>query len=133
MSSIRLLIVDDTPSIRTFLHQVLGFHGDFEMVGEAGDGRTAVEMACALEPDVIVMDYDMPVLDGVEATRQILARRPKARVIGFSSHIGNHVPQAMIQAGAVDYVPKHARITALIEAIRKAANPTRSAAELAAT
>ena len=78
---IRILIADDHPVVRTGLQGMLAGEGDFEVVGEARDGREAVEKADLLEPDVILMDLRMPVLDGVAATELIRAGRSETQVL----------------------------------------------------
>ena len=116
--TIQILIADDHPLIRQSLHWVLDLHHDLAVVGEAPDGETAVELAKQLKPDVVLMDYDMPGMNGVEATRQILADNPAIRVIGFSMHEESGVPDAMWQAGVSAYLLKSKNSSELLAIIR---------------
>jgi DNA-binding NarL/FixJ family response regulator len=79
--TMRLLLADDQPLIRTGFRMILEETGDIDIVGEAQDGASAVRLAAELNPDVILMDVRMPGVDGIEATRQIVARNPAARVL----------------------------------------------------
>jgi DNA-binding NarL/FixJ family response regulator len=117
-SKIRVLIADDHPLIRKALTAVLEAEGDIEVVGDAPDGRTAVELARLLRPDVVVMDVSMPELDGVEATRQITREFPEQRVIGHSMHVHEHMADLMQAAGAAAYLEKDGSIERLLAALR---------------
>ena len=104
--SIRILIADDHQMLREGLRAILEKQKNVEVVGEAGDGRTAVEMARALVPDVVAMDISMPDLNGVEATRQIKAENPAVKVIALSRHSDERYVRRMLEAGASGYVLK---------------------------
>src|SRR5688572_22796391 len=82
----RILLADDHQIVREGLKSLLNSHEDMEVVGEARDGRSAVQMAKDLTPDVVIMDVGMPHLNGIEATRQITAREPEAKVVAPSMH-----------------------------------------------
>src|SRR5512139_1947253 len=82
----RVLIADDNPQVRHELRTLLPLAGEIEVVGEAADGHEAIRLAQALRPEVILMDLEMPVLDGYEATRQIKAGAPSCRVVALSVH-----------------------------------------------
>ena len=84
MHKIRIMLADDHSILREGLRALLEREQDLEVVGEAGDGREAVRLAAASEPDVVVIDIGMPELNGVEATRQILKDRPRTKVIALS-------------------------------------------------
>jgi DNA-binding NarL/FixJ family response regulator len=101
------------------LQQVLKGEPDLHIVGEAVDGQAAIDVARQCHPDVIIMDVNMPRLNGVEATRQILAEYPRVRVIGFSMHEEGYWSAAMRAAGAVAYLPKRAGSRELLAAIRQ--------------
>lgn len=106
--AVKVLIVDDSGFFRRRLSDILGADSRIEIVGTASNGKEGVEMACKLRPDVITMDYEMPVLDGISAVRQIMQSCPTA-VLMFSSltHEGARVTLDALEAGAVDYLPKN--------------------------
>ena len=101
----RLLIVDDHATIRTLI-RVLATGLGYEIVGEAADGRAGVDAALELDPDVIVMDWHMPELDGVAATREIHKRRPAIEIIAYSSAEEETIADAFRAAGAHVYLSK---------------------------
>ena len=122
MTSIRVLIVDDMAQVRHDLRTVLPLAGQaaglqIDVVGEAGNGQEAIQQATALRPDVVLMDLEMPVMGGYEATRQIKACSPDCRVIALTIHGDETVRQRAIQAGVDDFVIKGAPITSLIQAM----------------
>jgi len=118
---IGVLIVDDHKIMREGLSGLLAFEQGIEVVGEAGDGPAAVELAAKLAPDVVVMDVNLPDMGGVEATRRIVAARPKTKVIGLSMHVDREVAMAMREAGAAAYLTKGGPARDLIDAIRACA------------
>ena len=115
--SARVLIVDDMAQVRQDLRTVLTLAGDIEIVGEAGDGLEAVGQAQALRPEVVVMDLEMPVMDGYEATRRIKALCPACRVVALTIHAGEAERQQALQAGMADVVVKGAPLEVLLRAI----------------
>ena len=115
---IRVMLVDDHRIMREILSVVLGDEPGIEVVGEAADGQTAVELARAIRPDVVVMDVTMPRMNGVEATRRITSERPAVNVIGLSMHEWDDMAAAMIGAGAVTYLTKDGPPMELVGAIR---------------
>jgi NarL family two-component system response regulator LiaR len=117
--TIRVLIVDDHAIVRKGTQALLAEVADIEMVGEASDGREAVEKAEALRPDVILMDLVMPVMDGIEATRQITESLPGSRVLALTSFAADDKVFPAIKAGALGYLLKHAEPEELIVAIRQ--------------
>jgi len=124
MTSIRVLIVDDMAQVRRDLCTVLPLAGQaaglqIDVVGEAGNGREAVQQAAALQPDVVLMDLEMPVMGGYEATRQIKACSPDCRVIALTIHGDETVRQKASQVGVDDFVVKGAPINSLIQAMAK--------------
>jgi PAS domain S-box-containing protein len=114
----RTLIVDDHKIMREGLVGLLQFVSDIEVVGEAENGPQAIELAETLTPDVVIMDVNLGDMDGVEATRRILAGNPSIRVIGLSMHIDKDVAAAMRDAGAIAYLTKGGPSSNLIDAIR---------------
>jgi len=117
----RVLIADDHPLYREGLVGLLRATDDLIVVGEASDGAEAVGLAAELAPDVVVMDVSMPVLDGIEATRQIVAMVPRSRVL-ILSMLDDDTVAAAIRAGARGYAVKSASPASTIAAIRAVAN-----------
>jgi PAS domain S-box-containing protein len=115
---LRVLLADDHRIVREGLRSLLGEEGDIEIVGEAVHGREAVDLALRLEPEVVIMDVAMPLIDGDEATRQIKAHRPQTRVIALSTYNETEMLQRMYRAGAEGYVLKTASAEELLAAIR---------------
>jgi len=116
--SIRILLADDHKIIREGLRALLDGESNMEVVAEAEDGRTAVQLTRKLSPDVVVMDISMPDLNGIEATRQILRDHPGAKVIALSMHSDRQFAARMLEAGASGYVVKDAAFEELATAIR---------------
>ena len=114
---IRVLLVDDHALVRNGLSSVLRYHTELQVVGEAADGQEAVALAVALKPDVVVMDVNMPRMDGVEASKRIKRELPGTVVIGLSMHEGGHHENAMRESGAAAYLTKDSAAERLIETI----------------
>jgi DNA-binding NarL/FixJ family response regulator len=119
--TIKVLVVDDHAVVRGGLAQLLATAPDLELAGEAKDGQEAVDVAETVAADVILMDISMPVLDGVEATRRIVARDPDARIVMLTSLADNRQILDALEAGASGYLLKHAAPDELLGAIRAAA------------
>jgi DNA-binding NarL/FixJ family response regulator len=118
---IRVLIVDDQALIRMGIAALLARKADIEVVGQAGNGQEAIEQVAALEPDVVLMDVMMPVMDGVEATRQLSAQGPRPAVIILSTFRDDEHVFRGIAAGARGYLLKDVDHRALAEAVRTVA------------
>ena len=116
--SIRILIVDDHAVVRRGLKALLGTEPDMEIVGEAENGREAIDQAETLEPDVVLMDLVMPEVSGVEATRQIVLQNKKTRVLVLTSFGGDDKLFPALKAGAQGYLLKDATPEELVRAIR---------------
>jgi NarL family two-component system response regulator LiaR len=117
---IRVMIVDDHDMVRRGLATFLKARADLELVGEAKDGREAVQICERTEPDVIVMDLVMPKMSGAEATRTILKRWPQVQVIALTSFGEKELVEEALQAGAISYLLKTVSADGLAEAIRAA-------------
>jgi len=118
MTTIRVLIADDHRLFRLGLRQACESAGDFEVVGEAEDGQEAVELARRCQPDVVLMDIQMPILDGVEATRRIVENAPSVRVIMLTIYRRDRYVFEAIKAGARGYLLKDVDEGELLEAVR---------------
>jgi DNA-binding NarL/FixJ family response regulator len=119
---IRVLLVDDQQLIRAGLRMLCDAEPGLEVVGEAGDGRAAVELATRLAPDVIVMDLRMPGVDGITATSRIIAARPAARVLVLTTFGDDDHLYPALQAGACGFLLKDAPPAELLNGIRLAAS-----------
>lgn len=116
--AIRVLLADDHAMLRAGLRALIGAEPDMEVVGEAGDGSEAVKLAQELHPDVVVTDISMPVMDGLEATKQITAALPDTRVLVVTMHAEEQYLLRVLEAGGSGYVLKRSADTELMEAIR---------------
>jgi DNA-binding NarL/FixJ family response regulator len=117
-NSIRILVADDHPIVRDGLVAILSTQPDFEVVGEAGTGSEAVERALSLRPDVMLLDLEMPELDGVEVLRHLAQSNPEVRVIVFTAFDTDERILGAVQAGAQGYLLKGAPRKELFEAVR---------------
>ncbi len=122
MRRLRVLLADDHNLIRAGLRLVISQEPDFQVVGEAGNGRQAVEMAREMKPDVVVMDIGMPDLNGIEACRQILSDLPDTHVVMLSMHSDEGYVLRALKAGARAYLLKDSAEADLARAIRAAAS-----------
>jgi DNA-binding NarL/FixJ family response regulator len=121
-SRIRVLIADDHAILRDGIRALLEDEPDIDVVGEAEDGRWAVERACKLRPDVVLMDIAMPLLNGLEATRQIKRDTPETHVLILTMYEDAEYVGRVLEAGASGYVLKHAAGRELVTAIRAVAD-----------
>ncbi len=120
--SIRILVADDHRMLREGLRSMLSGVEGFRVVGDAHNGLETTRLVDELQPDVILVDVEMPGLNGIEATRKILAADPTARVIGVSMHCESHYVSEMLRAGAAGYVLKQGAFDELVQAVRIVAN-----------
>ncbi len=118
MEKIRILLADDHTLMRSGIRALLEDEPGLTIIGEAEDGRTAVAQACRLGPDVVIMDIAMPLLNGLEATRQIKQQCPHVRVLILSMHENEEYIRQVLEAGAMGYILKDAAARELISAIR---------------
>ena len=118
MSKIRVLLADDHTILRDGIRALLDDQDDMEVVGEAEDGQSTVKMVAHLQPDVVVMDIAMPLLNGLEATRQIQRDYPQVKVLILTMHENEEYIRQVLAAGALGYVLKDAAARDLLGAIR---------------
>jgi DNA-binding NarL/FixJ family response regulator len=122
MKRIRILLADDHAVVRQGFKMILSAHADMEIVGEAGNGREAVQLAEQLRPDIVVMDVAMPELNGIEATRRVMEAVPHSRVLALSMHKDSVYVREILRAGARGYLLKDAPAGDLVSAIRALAS-----------
>lgn len=121
MTPVRVLLVDDQALFREALAVLLGVRNDVAVVGEAGNGDEALRRAAELDPDVVLMDLRMPVLDGIAATRRLRVEQPQVRVIALTTFDDDADVFAALRAGAVGYLLKDVPSARLVEAVLAAA------------
>jgi two-component system response regulator NreC len=117
MAKLRLLLADDHTVVRQGLRKVLEDRPDWEVVAEAGDGREAVRLAEEHKPDVAILDVAMPLLNGIEAARQMTKRVPATRILVLSMHADEAYVTQILQAGATGYLLKDSADVDLIQAV----------------
>jgi len=118
--SIRIIIADDHQIVRNGLRSLIEKEHDIDVIAEAGNGREAVRIALEMAPEVVIMDIAMPDLNGIEATRQIIAALPGTKVIALSMHADKRYVMEMLKAGASGYILKDNAYEELASAIRTA-------------
>ena len=114
---ITVLLADDHMIVRDGLRNLLGKEADVEVIGEAANGRIAVELTHKLMPDVVIMDIGMPLMNGIEATEKIIEDNPTAKIIGLSMHNDHRFVSDMFKAGASGYLLKDSAFEELVNAI----------------
>jgi DNA-binding NarL/FixJ family response regulator len=114
----RILLADDHAVVRQGFGRILAAQSDMEVIGEAGNGREAVELAEQLKPDVVVMDVSMPELNGIEATRRLMKAAPRTRVLALSMHKDSVYVREILRAGAQGFLLKDANDLDLLAAVR---------------
>ena len=119
--SIRVVIADDHNVVRKGIRDLLSDEDDIAVVGEARNGHEAVDLATALQPDVVVMDIAMPELSGVEATRQLRAQAPNVRVLVLTAYEDDPYIYSLLDAGATSYILKTAESREIVRAVRATA------------
>ena len=120
-NKLRILIAEDHLSVREGFRLIIQSQDDMEVVGEAGDGRTAVEMARELQPDIVLMDISMPELNGLKATAKLKRIAPDIKILTLTRHTDEAYLKELMQAGVSGYVLKQSATTELIHAIRAVA------------
>jgi DNA-binding NarL/FixJ family response regulator len=114
---LRILIADDHDVVRCGLRRLIEAQAGWEVVAEAGDGKDAIGKAAETNPDIAVLDYSMPLINGIEATRQIRANLPETEVLIFTIHDDEKVIEELLRAGARGYISKAAAKQDLLDAI----------------
>lgn len=116
--AVRILLVDDHQVMREGLRSLLEQQGDMKVVGEAGDGMTAVRLVRELTPDIVIMDVNMEGMDGIDATRMISRELPETKVLGLSMFLRKTFVTEMFRSGAAGYLLKDSAFAEIVEAIR---------------
>lgn len=116
--TIRVALVDDTALFRDGLRLIINMERDMEVVGMAGDGAQGVQLVCREKPDIVLMDIRMPVMDGVEATRQIKAALPHIHVVMLTTYSEDDLMLEAMKAGAIGYLLKDMAASDLVQAVR---------------
>ena len=114
----KVMLVDDHDLVRTGIKRLLEDHPNIEIVGEAVSGEEALQQVSVYDPDVVLMDINMPGIGGLEATRKLLQRKPKLKIIVVTMHDDDLFPQRFLKAGALGYVTKGAKVEEILQAIR---------------
>jgi two-component system, NarL family, response regulator LiaR len=115
---IKVLVVDDHAMVRKGVKALLGEYDDVLVIGEASDGLKAIELVKSLKPDVILLDLLMPVMDGIETTKRIIAIQPDQRIIVLTAYMGDDILAPAMDAGAAGYLVKNIETEELIQSIR---------------
>jgi DNA-binding NarL/FixJ family response regulator len=123
MSSIRVVVADDAADLRGVIRMLLDLEDDFEVVGEARDGGEAVRLSAEHQPDLVVLDVAMPVLDGLAALEHVRAAAPAAKVVMFSADDSATVIDRARESGAAGYIDKATGVVDLVERLRKVCLP----------
>ena len=118
---IRIILVEDNATFREALELLLGLRSDIDVVAAVGDGEAAAEICERLKPDVVLMDYRLPGLDGVEATREVLARSPEVAVVCLTAAANEREQKALLEAGARACLHKDQDLDDIVHAIQEAA------------
>lgn len=118
MHKIRVLIADDHTMVRQGLRTMLNSQSDIEVVGEAANGREAVQRAREIDPDVVVLDLSMPILNGLEATRQIMKENPRIGVLILTMHHNEEYVFQVLKSGAKGYIIKESGFEEMVRAVR---------------
>jgi DNA-binding NarL/FixJ family response regulator len=122
MPSLRILLADDHTLLRNGLRKILQERADWEVVAEAGDGREAMRLSLEVQPDIAILDIGMPLLNGIEATRQIVKRLPDLRILILSMHANEAYIIQALKAGAKGYLLKDSADTELIRGVAAVSN-----------
>ncbi len=119
----RLLIVDDSPALRKALRATLDSHDDWQVCGEASNGREGIEKAQQLKPDLIVLDLAMPVMNGLDAARELTHLLPSVPLVMYTSYETAHLKREVLSAGVRGIVSKHESAEVLVSSIQALLDP----------
>jgi DNA-binding NarL/FixJ family response regulator len=122
MPPVRIVLVEDNEVFREALELLLGMRTDVEVVASVGDGAAAVSAAVEHRPDVVLMDYRLPALDGIQATAQVVAAAPEVAVVALTASADDAERDALIEAGAVACLAKDQELDEIVSAILQAAS-----------
>jgi DNA-binding NarL/FixJ family response regulator len=122
MRPVRIVLVEDNEVFRDALELLLGMRGDVQVVASVGDGAAAISAAIEHRPDVVLMDYRLPALDGVQATAQVLEAMPDVAVVALTASASAGEREALVEAGAVTCLTKDQELDEIVTAIRNAAS-----------
>ena len=115
---IKVMLVDDHVLVRTGIKRLLEDHPDINIVGEATSGEQALELVTEKDPDVVLLDINMPGIGGLEATRKLLQRKPKLKIIMLTMHEDDMFAQRLLKAGAMGYLTKGAKVDEILQALQ---------------
>ncbi len=115
---IKVMLVDDHDLVRTGIKRLLEDHPDINIVGEATSGEQALELVTEKDPDVVLLDINMPGIGGLEATRKLLQRKPKLKIIMVTMHEDDMFAQRLLKAGAMGYLTKGAKVDEILQALQ---------------
>src|SRR5512142_483353 len=121
MRPVRIVLVEDNEVFRDALELLLGMRGDVQVVASVGDGAAAITAASEHRPDVVLMDYRLPGMDGIQATAQVLEALPDVAVVALTASANEAERNALVEAGAVACLTKDQELEAIVSAIRDAA------------
>ena len=119
-TGLQVLIVDDHVMVRQVIRSILDGYADIQVVGEASTGVEAINLVTQFRPRIVLMDINMPQMNGIEATAHIMRRYPDTIIIGLSVHATTENHKAMIHAGAVQLIPKEQAVELLYDAVQRA-------------
>lgn len=125
MRPVRIVLVEDNEVFRDALELLLGMRGDVQVVASVGDGAAAITAASEHRPDVVLMDYRLPGMDGIQATAQVLEALPDVAVVALTASANEAERDALVEAGAVACLTKDQELEAIVSAIRDAAAAVR--------
>lgn len=119
---LQIILIDDHKRVHQAISEMLDFYDDIELIAQGSNGKEAIDLCNRYSPDLILMDVVMPIMDGIEATKQILTKHPDTKILALSSFEDPNAVREMLEKGAIGYVLKNASITELYHIIRTASD-----------